>query len=425
MKWFERANFYQFYPLAYAHGAYSLSELEMWSEHLKSLNINAIYLSPLFESISHGYDTTDYYKVDSRLGDNNTLINLVQHYHNNGMKVVLDCVFNHVGRNFFAFKDLLKNRENSKYINWFKNVDFNKNNSFNDNLCYDGWEGVDSLVLLNHNCDEVKNYLIDAVKFWIDTFHIDGLRFDVAYSLPLNLIEKINDVAKGYSDQFFLLGEVIHGDYSKFVGPHLFDSVTDYELHQALFNSHKTNNYFELAHTIKRQFKEGVGYKLYNFVDNHDVDRLASKIGNKQNLFLAYAILYTLPGIVSLYNGDEWGAEGIKIDADDSQLRPYYYINDLHIVNEPLLEMVKNLSSMRMEYSDVLFSGDIKEVTLENNFFVYERTLVNRTIRIYLNQGDESHNINGEFTNMIEGKNYSFNKTHNYLLPHGFLIVEV
>ncbi|MBK5200024.1 MAG: alpha-amylase, partial [Spirochaetaceae bacterium] len=287
MKWFERANFYQFYPLSYAHGAYSLSELEMWSEHLKSLNINAIYLSPIFESMSHGYDTTDYYRVDSRLGDNNTLINLVQHYHDAGMKVVLDCVFNHVGRNFFAFEDLLKNRENSKYINWFKNVDFNKNNSFNDNLCYDGWEGVDSLVLLNHDCEEVNAYLINVVKFWIDTFHIDGLRFDVAYSLPLELIERINRVAKGYSDQFFLLGEVIHGDYSKFIGPHLFDSVTDYELHQALYNSHKSGNYFELSHTIKRQFKEGVGYQLYNFVDNHDVDRLASKIGNKENIFLA------------------------------------------------------------------------------------------------------------------------------------------
>ncbi|MBK5202087.1 MAG: hypothetical protein JJE21_11245, partial [Spirochaetaceae bacterium] len=184
-------------------------------------------------------------------------------------------------------------------------------------------------------------------------------------------------------------------------------------------------NYFELSHTIKRQFKEGVGYQLYNFVDNHDVDRLASKIGNKENIFLAYAILYTLPGIVSLYNGDEWGAEGIKTGANDSQLRPYYYINDLHITNEALLEMIKNLSSMRVKYSDILFDGTIKNITLENEYFVYERSLGKKTIRVYLNQGDDSHNIKGEFTKMIEGKNYSFNKTHNYLLPHGFLIVEV
>lgn len=423
--WFERANFYQFYPLAYAHGPYSLSELEMWSEHLKSLRIDAVYLSPLFESISHGYDTTDYFKVDPRLGDNNTLINLVNHYHQNGIRVVLDCVFNHVGREFFAFKDLKENKERSKYINWFKNVDFSKNNGFNDGFCYDGWEGVDELVLLNHDCPEVVEYLLSAVRFWKETFNIDGLRFDVAYSLPQQFIHRINEVCKKGSPDFFTLGEVIHGDYSKFVGEGLFDSVTDYELHQALYNSHKTNNYFELNHTIKRQFLEGVGYKLYNFVDNHDVDRLASKIGNKENLYLAYAILYTLPGIVSLYNGDEWGAEGMKIGSDDSQLRPYFYINDLHINNPQLLTMIRRLAEIREEHSDVLFDGSIKEIKLENEYYCYERTLNEKTIRIYLNQGDDSHNIEGDFTKMLEGRNYSFNRTHNYLLPHGFLIVEV
>jgi glycosidase len=425
MYWFERANFYQFYPLAYAHGDYSLSELEMWSEHLKSLKINAVYLSPLFQSLSHGYDTTDYFRVDERLGDNNTLTNLVDNFHRNGIKVVLDCVFNHVGRDFFAFKDLKEQRENSKYINWFKNVDFSKNNNFNDGFCYDGWEGVDSLVLLNHECDEVIEYLLSAIRFWKREFHIDGLRFDVAYSLPISFIKKINKTCKEGSAEFFTLGEVIHGDYSKFVGEGLFDSVTDYELHQALYNSHKTENYFELAHTMKRQFEEGIGSKLYNFVDNHDVDRLASKIGNKENLYLAYAILYTIPGIPALYNGDEWGEEGKKTGSDDSKLRPYFYINDLHIKNDQLLAMVKNLAAVREKYQNILFDGTIKIVVIENKYMEYERELNGKKIRVYLNQGDDSHNISGDFKSMIEGRNYSFNKTHNYLLPHGFLIVEV
>lgn len=424
MYWFERANFYQFYPLAYAKGNYSLSELEMWSDHLNSLNINAVYLSPLFESISHGYDTTDYFNVDKRLGDNNTLKNLVVNYHNHNIKVVLDCVFNHVGREFFAFKDLLENKENSNYIHWFKNVDFSKNNSFNDGFCYDGWEGVDSLVLLNHENIEVVEYLLSAIRFWKKEFHIDGLRFDVAYSLPISFIKKINETCKEGTPDFFTLGEVIHGDYSKFVEDGLFDSVTDYELHQALYNSHKTENYFELAHTIKRQFNESVGNKLYNFVDNHDVDRLASKIGNKENLFLAFAILFTLPGIASLYNGDEWGEEGVKVGSDDSKLRPYFYINDLKIKNEELLSMVKNLSAVRHKYSEILFDGTIKVTTLENSYMEYEREYKNKKIKVYLNQGSDSHNISGTFKKMIEGRNYSFNKTHNYLLPHGFLIVE-
>jgi glycosidase len=425
MYWFERANFYQFYPLAYAHGDYSLSELEMWSDHLQSLKINAVYLSPLFQSISHGYDTTDYFNVDKRLGDNNTLKNLVDSYHRKGISVVLDCVFNHVGREFFAFKDLLNNRENSKYINWFKNVDFSKNNQYDDGLCYDGWEGVDSLVLLNHENDEVVEYLLSAIRFWKKEFHIDGLRFDVGYSLPLEFIRRINHTCKNDSPEFFMLGEVIHGDYSKFVGEGLFDSVTDYELHQALYNSHKSQNYFELAHTMKRQFENGKGSLLYNFVDNHDVDRLASKIGDKENLYLAYAILYTLPGIASLYNGDEWGEEGKKSGSDDSQLRPYFYINDLHIKDDNLLTMVRNLASVRDEYQDIMFDGTIKIIELENSYMEYERELNGKKIRIYLNQGSDSHNINGDFIKMIEGRNYCFAKTHNYLLPHGFLIVEV
>lgn len=425
MKWFEKANFYQFYPLSYSHGEYGLSELELWSDHLKSLNVNAIYLSPLFESISHGYDTTDYYQVDSRIGDNNTLINLVNHYHSSEIKVVLDCVFNHVGRDFFAFKDLLKNRNNSRYVNWFKNVDFTSNNCFNDSLCYDCWEGVESLVLLNHDCVEVKQYLLDVVKYWIDTFHIDGLRFDVAYSLPLDFVESINRLTKTYSENFFLLGEVIHGDYSKYVSSTLFDSVTDYELHQSLYNSHKSKNYFELSHTLKRQFIDGVGNKLYNFVDNHDVDRLASKIGNKEDLFLAYAIIYTLSGIVSLYNGDEWGAEGIKIDSDDSQLRSSFNINELILNNEELLVMIRNLSKLRNDYCDILHKGGIKDIYLENEYYVFERFFENKSIRVYLNQSDNLHNFEGDFTKLLEGRNYSLNKNNNYLLPHGFLIVLV
>lgn len=392
MKWYEEAMFYQFYPLAFAKGPYSLSQLEQWTDHITSLCVNAVYLAPVFESEDHGYDTIDYYQVDHRLGDNNTLINLVNHYHERGMKVVLDAVFNHTGRGFFAFQDILEKREKSRYIDWYKDVNFANNNGYNDGFSYQGWEGCDNLVLLNTENEEVVRYLVDVALFWVKTFHIDGLRFDCAYSLPKSFLHTISQALKSYDPDIFLLGEVVHGTYKAYVGEGMLDSVTDYELHQSLFHSHNSKNYFELAHTIERQFNstDSVGAKLYNFVDNHDVDRLASKISDKRDLFLVYALMYFLPGIPSLYYGDEWGAQGKKINGDDSALRPYFDMNHLSIDNQPLLDHIRALSYIRKTKRQFYALADVRCETLTNTFIKLSRNFEKERVCLYVNMGDEA-----------------------------------
>lgn len=423
MAWFENAKFYQFYPLAFANrGDYGLCELEKWVSHLKSLKIDAVYLAPLFQSRTHGYDTEDYFSVDSRLGDNQTLINLVNTYHKNDIKVVVDGVFNHVGRYFFAFQDVIRKRENSNYVDWFKNIRFDCDNHYGDGLCYEGWEGCDDLVLLNLENPAVVDYLMSAVDFWIKTFKIDGIRLDCAYSLPKHFLNRLNKEVKRNSE-FYLLGEVIHDDYSSYISDNLLDSVTDYELHQALFNCHNTKNYFELAHTLKRQFSDNKGKTLYNFVDNHDVNRLSSKVVNKNHLYLIYSILYFLPGCPSLYYGSEWGTYGKKENGSDDNLRPYFDINNLPIDNLDLLEIIKGLSYIRDNDKSFYAKSNLNVVLLENEHLILEREAEGRRIYLALNCGENIFYSSKKANKIIYGKNF-YEEESLVLKKNSFVIFE-
>ena len=183
---------------------------------LKKLGINAIYFSPVFESDTHGYNTRDYKKIDTRLGTNEDFKELCEKLHENGIKVVLDGVFNHVGRGFYQFQDVVKNRENSRYLDWFK-INLGGNSNYNDGLWYEGWEGNYDLVKLNLQNGEVVEHILDAVRFWVEEFDIDGLRLDVAYSLDENFLRRLRSFTQELKPEFYLLGEMLHGDYNRLV----------------------------------------------------------------------------------------------------------------------------------------------------------------------------------------------------------------
>ena len=172
MAWFDEASFYHIYPLGlcgapqkndYGQVCHRLQSLYPWLDHIEKTGFNALYIGPLFESVGHGYETTDYYKLDSRLGDNEDLKKFVKAAHDKGIKVVFDAVFNHTGRDFFAFKDLQQHRENSRYRDWYCNVNFRGNNEYNDGFSYDNWGGYNLLVKLNQRNPEVRDYLLDTV----------------------------------------------------------------------------------------------------------------------------------------------------------------------------------------------------------------------------------------------------------------------
>ena len=219
--WAYETVFYQIYPLGFCGAPFEndgqmvhrLKQIEDWIPHMKKLQIGGLYLSPVFQSDTHGYNTRDYRQVDGRLGDNEDLKHLVAVLHENGIKVLLDGVFNHVGRGFWAFQDVLQNRERSPYLNWFARIALDGNSNYNDGLWYEGWEGNYDLVKLNLWNPEVVDYLLDCVKFWIDEFDIDGLRLDVAYCLTEDFVRRLRGACDSWKQDFFLVGEMLHGDY--------------------------------------------------------------------------------------------------------------------------------------------------------------------------------------------------------------------
>ncbi len=415
-KWYESAVFYHIYPLGLLGApkhhegeqvAHRLLELLPWIDHVKALGCTAVYIGPLFESTSHGYDTKDYKLVDRRLGDNGDFKEFVEYAHKAGIKVVVDGVFNHTGREFWAFQDIQRNREQSRYCSWFQEINFQGNTCYNDGFWYRAWRNCYDLVNLNLQNGEVREWLFDAVRFWIHEFDIDGIRLDSADCLDFQFMRDLRRLTDQEKEDFWLLGEVIHGDYSRWTTPDLLHSVTNYELHKGLFSGHNDHNYFEIAHTIRRQFDANGGIyrgrRLYSFVDNHDVDRIATKLNEKKHLPLVWMLLYTLPGIPSIYYGSEWGIDGRKEGPNDDPLRPALKLEKLQ-KEPPRPELPKLLAALGRLRKDCpcLSEGTYRELYLTNRQYAYAMVLGEKAVAVAVNCDDQPAAF--EFPNPV-GKN--------------------
>ena len=399
MAWYDSSVFYHIYPLGlsgapkkneYGEPVHRLNALLPWVEHIQSLGCNALYIGPLFESGSHGYDTTDYRKLDSRLGINEDLRNFVLECHRQRIRVILDGVFNHVGRDFFAFQDLKRNRENSPYRDWFCNVNFWGNNEYNDGFSYDNWGGYNLLVKLNQRNSEVQNYLCETIRMWVSEFDIDGLRLDAADVLDFGFMQTLRRLANEVKPEFWLMGEVIHGDYTRWANDSMLHSVTDYSLHKALYSGHNDHNYFEIAHTVKRIRDMGMnrpgGIRLYNFADNHDVERITTKLWEKAAFIPVHILLYTLPGIPSIYYGSEFGLEGRKERGSDDSLRPALSLDDYRdaLTQNPFTRLIAALGHLRQSIP-ALTDGDYRELQLTTRQYVFARTLDGCSVIVAVN----------------------------------------
>ena len=396
--WAFESVFYQFYPLGVCGAPFEndgilthrITQLENWIPHLEKLGITAIYFSPLFESDTHGYNTRDYRRLDTRLGTNEDLKSLCEKLHAAGIRIILDGVFNHVGRGFFGFADVLKNREASEYRDWF-NIDFGGNDAYNDGLWYEGWEGNYDLVKLNLRNENVKRYLLDSVKFWIDEFDIDGLRLDVAYMVDRDFLKQLRWETSQWKDDFFLLGEILGGDYKQIMNDEMCHSATNYECFKGIFSALNSDNLFEIMHSLKRQFgpEEWTLYKrmhLSSFVDNHDVTRIASNLKNPKHIKLAYAIMFTMPGIPFVYYGSEWGYKANKSEGDPA-LRPAF---DAPVWDEELCTYISALSAAKRG-SKALIYGDFNVPLLENKHCVFERRFENERILVAINSEENEY----------------------------------
>lgn len=395
VKWYDKAVFYHIYPLGLCGCAHEntgvpeehFDKLNEWAVHAGNIGCTAIYIGPLFESVGHGYETTDYKMVDRRLGTNDDFKKFVENCHNNGIKVVVDGVFNHTGRGFFAFKDLKENRENSRYKDWYCNVNFGGNNEYNDGFSYENWGGYNLLAKLNVWNPEVKNYLFDVVRFWISEFDIDGIRLDAADVLDMGFMSELRQVTMQAKEDFWLMGEVIHGDYSRWANNDRLNSVTNYELHKGLYSGHNDHNYFEIAHTINRLNQLAQGIKLYTFTDNHDVARIHSKLNNKEHIYDVTMLLYTVPGIPSIYYGSEFAIDGNKENGSDWNLRPCLELDDFDEDTE-LLNLIRRLGILKKEYRE-LTEGTYEQLMLTNRQFAFARKCQDSAVITALNNDEQ------------------------------------
>lgn len=425
MNWVNESIMYTIYPLGFCGApkendgilTYRLDKIYEWIPHFKKMNINAIVFNPVFESSRHGYDTIDYKLIDKRLGDNESFTKICKTLKENNIKVLLDGVFNHVGRDFFAFKDLQKNLWNSPYKDWFQNINFSNRSPYNDGFSYEGWAGHYDLVKLNLYNNDVVEYLLDAVKMWIECFDISGLRLDAADCVDLNFFKRLKATCKSMKEDFWLYGEITGGDYNRWANPETLDSVTNYECYKAFYSSHNDRNYFEFAHSLERQYGNWGIYKniyMYNFVDNHDVNRLASSLNNKADLKNCYTMMYTMPGVPSIYYGSEWGIEGKRTPRCDYDLRPCLDYGKVPNINEDLFEHITKLGVIRKNLNALKY-GKYSNVNIRNEQLVYKMETSDQCVYVAVNLNEHEQwidfNTNGSvvLTDVLTNEKFNSN----------------
>lgn len=396
--WAHGARFYHIYPLGCCGALHSntpgnrLERLHDWIDHLAYLGVNALYLGPVFASASHGYDVLDYYHVDPRLGESHALRNLVQEMHARRIRVVLDGVFNHVGRDFWAFRDLRHHLQDSAYKEWFQRLSFQMRGRSGDPFCYQGWRrGHHEMVKLNLNTPAVKAHLFGALEYWVRAFDIDGLRLDAAHCMNQKFLAQLANRGRALKRDFWMMGEVIDGDYRKWLDKGKLDAVTNYSLCESLRRAHWANDYHILAGTLDYQFGTGgacTGMHLYNFVDNHDMTRAASYLKKTAHLYPLHILLFTLPGIPAIYYASEWGQQGEKGRRSDDALRPsiphpYHWQPKDH---QDLISLIHELSGLH-DKSSALQYGELQLLYVKPHTMAYLRRSRDELIVVVVHSG--------------------------------------
>lgn len=436
--WYEKAVFYHMYPLGmtgapkensiFSGPSRRFESLCPWIPHIRDLNCTAVYIGPLFESSTHGYDTRDFRLVDRRLGTNEDFKTFVHICHENGIRVVVDGVFNHTGRDFFAFRDIREKGEFSPYRDWYRGVNFGWGSPMGDSFSYDCWHGIQTLPCLNLWNQSVKDYLLDTVRFWVREFDIDGIRLDCANVLDFSFMEELRRLTNSLSPDkpdFWLMGEVIHGEYGRWVNPKHLHSVTNYEMHKSIYSAHNDHNYFELAHNVRRL--EAVGRQLYTFVDNHDEDRIASKLKERHHLAPVYTLLYTLPGIPSVYYGSEWGIEGHRSPTSDDVLRPAISPEECTSLENDLTKLIRRLGAIHKTETP-LHGGAYKELLLTNRQYAFARLAEGQAILTAANNDEKEALLSVPLpvstketsaTDLLTGQSFSIEQNHIQIRLNG------
>jgi cyclomaltodextrinase len=407
-------------PFAEEPQAHRLRRLVDWVDHIASLGARGLLLTPVFASLTHGYDTVDPHRIDQRLGDADDLADLIDACHARDVRVLLDGVFNHVSRRFPAFEELQAHGREAATAEWFR-VDFN--GSGPDGFSYDDFEGHGGLVALNHDADVVLDWAVDVACHWLDV-GADGWRLDAAYAVPTAFWKRFSQRVLDRFPEAYLVGEVIHGDYPAFVEASGLHSATQYELHKATWSALNDRNFFELSAAFERHDRFSRRFVPFTFVGNHDVTRLLSRLDEPSHLGHALAVLCTVPGTPSIYYGDEFGFRGVKEEREggDDAIRP-----PLPPSPEPaddqqagVLRVHRQLLGLRAA-RPWLDTAEVEVIDLANEQLTYRVRGDGAPLRVVLNVGSDTIDVS-DAGHAIAGEGAATRATA--VSPHSWAVFE-
>lgn len=380
--WLQHAIWWHVYPLGFLGAektatadpaaAHRLRDLVPWLDYAVELGASGLALGPIFASETHGYDTTDYFRIDPRLGTLEDFDILVAEAHTRGLRILLDGVFNHTGRSFPPFQNVLAQGPGAATAPWFS-LHWPEGATAGVVPGYRDFENHHHLVALNHEEPAVADFVVDVMEYWLRR-GAAGWRLDAAYAVPSSFWETVTGRVRSTHPGAYFVGEYIHGDYASEVRNGGLDSATQYELWKAVWSSLNDGNFFELAAALERHNALLGSFTPLTFVGNHDVTRIASKLEDPGLLAHAVVILLTVGGTPAIYYGDEQAYRGIKEDraGGDDDIRPAFPASpgDLSPVGRPVFELHKELIGLRRRHA-WLHRARTEVLRLSNEVLVY------------------------------------------------------
>ena len=402
----EHAVWWHIYPLGFVGAEreasacpnvqHRLGRIGDWLDYAVNLGVSGLLLAPIFASSTHGYDTIDHLEIDRRLGDQADFDALVKAMRSRGLRLILDGVFNHVGREFPAFQRAIAGGPQAKEGAWFR-LTWPESGGEPD---YATFEGHRQLVALNHAEPEVADYVTRVMNHWLDR-GADGWRLDAAYAVPREFWRKVLPEVRAKHPDAYVVGEVIHGDYTAFVHETGVDAVTQYELWKAVWSSLNAGNFFELAWALKRHNTFLDAFVPQTFIGNHDVTRIASQITDERHLPHALVMLMTCGGTPSIYYGDEQAFRGTKENraGGDDAIRPAFPATpaDLAPFGWPVYRLHQELIGVRRRHP-WLYRAQSRAIEIRNTDLLFEAFDQDNRLWVALNIADAS------VTRMIDAK---------------------
>jgi cyclomaltodextrinase len=464
--WVTHAVWWQLYPLGFVgapqqhtlgdDGApstdihHTLNRIIDWLDYAIELGASGIALGPIFQSETHGYDTTDYFAIDARLGDTDDFRRLVHEAHSRGLRVLLDGVFNHVGRSFAQFhKELSQTaptdqasqtgeasqpseavqvdveREPSWFIRSDDAVDAH-------NGGFESFEGHAALVKLNHSEPAVADFVVNVMNHWLE-LGADGWRLDAAYAVDPQFWASVLPRVRAAHPDVYVAGEVLHGDYAAFVTESGVDAVTQYELWKAIWSGISEANFFELAWAMDRHTEFLQTFTPLTFVGNHDVTRIASAIGDKRHLAHALVVLFTVGGTPTIYYGDEQAFVGVKEEraGGDDAIRPEFPVGgrgELAAEGWPTFHVHQELIGLRRRHP-WLHRATATTLQLTNGTYAYEASGEGERLVVSLNLEDTVSTLELPAHGEVVAGSASVSRTASGTTvetpPHGWVVLQL